>query len=204
MSAFTKEAKAACTIFTNVAHPQAQVLFYQCLFQVDLFSILSAKLTEEMRELNFRNFARTQTSHMIEGLFGEDIHAAHMETAHQKVMGLLGATISAGHKTLRAMNNARRRDGGSEWRKTKPLVEKLEEEYRVARNACEHLDESIYKGTTTTMEDFSFSRFYVFRFRPEKAPRNVREFDFSSESLKRVPDLWWMTFEIIGNRKATQ
>lgn len=160
---YTDEAQNAYCIFDKVSDALAQTLFYQCLFHIELFSMTSKQLHKAMDELDFRNIARTQACHMTDGIFGAEKHTAHMETAKQKVISFLGITISSGHKCLRAMKNARKRDGSAEWKESKLHLNTLENKYRIARNACEHLDESINRGKTKDMEDFSFSRYYILK-----------------------------------------
>ncbi len=200
-SILTDEARAAYDIFDKVSDPLARALLYQCLFHIDIFKMASVRLHEAMEELRFRDFARKHTSHMTEGVFGGAMHTAHLETAKQKIIGYLGIVTSSGHKCLRAMNNARKRDGDSSWKQSKRQLTKLEDEYRLARNACQHLDESINRGETTTLEDFSFSKHSILRFaRKKKSGKETRHFDFSEESLQKVGDLWDLTLETIRAR----
>lgn len=202
-SIYTDEAQAAYEIFKKVSDPLAQKLFYQCLFHIDVFNVASEQLKKAMEELNFHNFARTQTCHMTEGIFGEAKHTAYIETAKQKVIGYLGVTISSGHKCLRAMQNARKSDRGIEWKQSKRELDSLVNKYRIARDACEHLDESINKGDTKTLEDFSFSPYNILRFtRIKKERRESHEFDFSPETLQKISDLWKSTLDTIKARKV--
>lgn len=189
-------------LFDKVDDVLAQQLFYQCLFHIEIFGLFSGKLHEAMDELRFRDFARTQTCHMTEGIFGEEKHTAYMETAKQKVIGFLGVTISSGHKSLRALKNARKRDSNVEWKKSKIHLNTLENQYRIARNACEHLDESINQGKTKGLEDFSFSKGNILRFTQiKKQGVESYEFDFSPEELQKVTDTWNATLELIKSRR---
>jgi len=136
---------------------------------------------------------------MTEGIFGVDRHTSQMETAKVKTIGYLGTTIASGHKFLRSLKNARDKDGDPAWKSAKKQLNRLEEAYRLARNACEHLDESISRGETVTLEDFSFSIHDVLTFKDDKSVRHT--FDFSPEALQRVVELWKNT---VGNLRARE
>jgi hypothetical protein len=195
---YTDEARTAVDIFKKVPDRLAQVLFYQCLFHAEFFTHTSQLLQQAKRDLDFHNIARSQSSHMTEGIFGDLEHSYQMETAKIKVMGYLGATISSGHKLLRSLRSARNKDGDIAWKSTKKRLVLLEESYRHARNAFEHLDESILRGETQNPEDFTFSIHDILRFK-NKAEKY--EFNFSPQALNEVSELWSQTAKIIGARK---
>lgn len=195
---YTDEARTAVDIFKKVPDRLAQVLFYQCLFHAEFFAHTSQLLRQAKHDLDFQNFARTQSSHQTEGIFGGLERSFQMETAKIKVMGYLGATISSGHKLLRSLKSARNKDGDIGWKSTKKRLIQLEDSYRHARNAFEHLDESILKGETQNIEDFSFSIYDILYFKNQS---KKHEFIFSREALDEVTELWIQTTKIIRARK---
>jgi hypothetical protein len=137
---------------------------------------------------------------MTDGIFGVDRHTSQMETAKVKTIGYLGITLASGHKFLRSLKNARAKDGDAAWRSTKQQLIRLEETYRLARNACEHLDESISRGETVTFEDFSFLIHDMLTFKDDKGIRH--RFDFSPEALERVVEFWRTTLGYLKARPA--
>jgi len=157
-----------------------QTLFYQCLFHIELFAKASRWLWEAKEKLDYRS----QSCHMTKGLFGVDKHTSEMETAKVRTIGYLATTIDSGHKFLRSLKSARDRDGDPTWRATKKQLDRLEDSYRLARNACEHLDQGIRTGHIVELEDFSFSIHNVLTFKDKKSV--VRTFDFSPEALKQI------------------
>jgi hypothetical protein len=197
---YTEQALTAVDIFEKVSEPLAQALFYQCLFHVEFYTHVSHLLRAAKDELDFQRFARAQSSHMTEGIFGDLERSFQMETAKIKVMGYLGATVSSGHKFLRSLKNARTKDGDPAWKPTRKRLIQLEESYRLARNAFEHLDESILRGETLSDEDFSFSIYNKLYFRNQS---RKHEFDFSAEVLGEVNELWEQTTKIIRARSDT-
>ena len=197
---YTNEALIASEIFTKVSDHFAQRLFYQCVFHIEVFAKTSILLREAKETLDFHNFARSQSCHMTDGIFGVDRHTSQMETAKVKTIGYLGITLASGHKFLRSLKNARAKDGDAAWRSTKQQLIRLEETYRLARNACEHLDESISRGETVTFEDFSFSIHDMLTFKDDKGIRH--RFDFSPEALERVVEFWRTTLGYLKARPA--
>jgi len=199
---YTDEALVASEISTKVSDRLAQRLFYQCLFHIEVFTKASTLLREAKETLDFHNFARSQSCHTTDGLLGVDRHTSQMETAKVKTIGYLGTTLASGHKFLRSLKNARTKDGDAAWRSTKQELNRLEEAYRLARNACEHLDEGISRGETVTLEDFSFSIHEKLTFKDDKSVRHT--FDFSPEALERVVELWKNTVGCLRAREAKQ
>jgi hypothetical protein len=191
---YTDEALIAYDIFTKISDAKAQTLFYQCLFHIEVFTEASQQLKEAKEKLDFHNFARSQSCHMTDGIFGVDKHSSQMETAKIKTLGYLGITISSGHKFLRSLKNARNKERGISWKPIKKQLVQLEDDYRLARNACEHLDESINKDETSKLEDFSFSINNVLRFKHNSV---AREFDFSPQALSQVTDYWNQTLTLL-------
>jgi hypothetical protein len=78
---WTDEVKIAELIFGSVKEPVAQRLLYQAQMHLESFRHASKLLKDSFFALTFHDFARTQSCHMNEGIFGVEIHAARMETA---------------------------------------------------------------------------------------------------------------------------
>lgn len=191
----TSEAEIAIEIFTKIQDPVAKRLYYQCVVHAELFAKASELLKQTKDELDFHNFARSQSCHMTEGVFGAESHAAKMESAKIKTLGYLGVTLSAGHKLLRSLKNARAKDPRPEWKSNKRQLLELEDAYRHARNAYEHLDEAISKGAVSQFKDFSFSIHNVLQFKDTKG--KTRTLDFSPETQATVMRLWTSTVNFL-------
>ena len=150
-SIYTDESLIADDIFTKVLDRLAQTLFYQCLFDIELFAKASGWLREVKEKLDYHNFARSQSCHMTEGLFGVDKHTSEMETAKVRAIGYLATTIGSGHKFLRSFKSARDRDGDLTWRATKKRLIRLEKSYGLARpEALEQVAE-LWKNTLSIL-----------------------------------------------------
>ena len=201
-SIYTDESLIADDIFTKVPDRLAQPLFYQCLFDIELFAKASGWLREAKEKLDYHNFARSQSCHMTEGLFGVNKHTSEMETAKVRPIGYLATTIGSGHKFLRSLKSARDRDGDLTWRATKKQLIRLQKSYGLARNACEHLDQGIRTGHIVELRDFSFSIHNVLTFKDRQSV--VRTFDFSPEALEQVAELWKNTLSILRTRERNK
>ena len=111
-----------------------------------------------------------------------------MNASKARVIGVLGVTISSAHKFLRVLKQARKHDNLLDWSTLGKRLDELEDLYRRARNACEHLDERIYRGEYTSDEHFSFSIDNKLRFvDPKKGPLIL---NFSPRSLAEIADIW--------------
>ena len=82
---WTDESKISSLIYKVVEEPTAQKLLYQAQFHIEIFKNNSDKLHESFDTLLFHEFARKNTCHMTEGVFGSDIHTDKMESAKVRV-----------------------------------------------------------------------------------------------------------------------
>ena len=180
---WTEEARISYLIFDNVKVEMVRLQIYQAFFHIETFKRFIPDLHEAVRTLAFHNFARSQTCHMTDGIFGEGIHSAKMESAKVKVLGLLGIVIPAGHRFLRSLKQARKIDRQNDWSKVRGKLIDLEDLYRRARNACEHLDQRIYRGEYSELHHFSFSIHYKLRFLDDKGELLL---DFSEGALNEL------------------
>jgi hypothetical protein len=195
---WTDETKISDLIFLTVKEPVAQRLLYQAQLHVESFQHNSEQLHESFETLLFEDFARTQSCHMTEGIFGADIHAAKMESAKVRVWGFLSATVAAAYKCLRCIANARQKDRGRDWAILRQSLDVLPDQYRRTRNFLEHMDEAVYRGEVTTLADCRFSRHGELEFRDEKGNES---FLFTKEALGRVLETWKMTIHILRNER---
>jgi hypothetical protein len=195
---WTDEARTAALIIEVVTVPVVQRILYQSQMHIENFRHSKGSLHEAFDTLGFHEFARRQSCHMTEGIFGADIHAAEMESAKIRVWGYLLNTATAGHKFLRCLRNARSRDKEKDWAEFRSDLKKLPEIYRRTRNFLEHLDESTAKEEVTTIEDCSFSRHGVLQFSDKEGPL---EFDFTSEGLAPIETLWGKLIEMLKRRR---
>jgi hypothetical protein len=196
-SIMTPEAEVVIDIFKRISNTRARVLFYQCVFHIELFRKASDLLKEAKETLDYHNFARSQSCHMTEGIFGTDRHAARMETAKILTLGYLGVTVSSGHKFLRSLRAARNKDSdrSAQWMTDRVDVSELESCFRHARNAYQHLDQAIDRGQVVSDEDFSFSVHDVLHFKDKDGQK--RTLDFSPDALARLTAQWDKTVSTI-------
>lgn len=188
MALTTEEGEIAQIVFSVIKDEIGQKLFYQCLFQINIYSEFIERYKESKEQLDFHNFARAHTNHMTEGIFGELKHAHKMETYKVRTIGNIGMFLSSGHKFLRALRNGLKKENISSLTLLKRRVNRLEDEYRKARNAYEHLDETINNGKTASIMDFSFSIHDELSFKDDKGSMN--KMDISYSSLKKLVEIW--------------
>ena len=198
---WTDEARKADLIFSVVTVANAQRVLYQAQMHIENFRQSKTLLHEAFEAALFRDFARTQSCHMTEGLFGADIHAAEMESAKIRVWGYLLNTVTAGHKLLRCLVNARAKERESDWGEFRDALRELPDIYRRTRNFLEHLDEATAKEEVTSIEDCNFSRHGVLHFADKDGPF---EFDFTAEGLTPVEPLWDKLLEMLKRRRDSK
>ena len=195
---WTDESRAADLIFSVVRSPVSQRLIYQCQMHIETFGHSKSQLHEAFDTLLFRDFARTQSCHMSEGIFGADIHAAEMESAKIRVWGYLLSTATAGHKFLRCLVNARAKEHKSDWVRFRDELKELPNIFRRTRNFLEHLDEATAREKVTNIEDCNFSHHGVLHFEDEAG---TLEFDFTKDGLSSVEHLWDRLLEMLNQRR---
>jgi len=195
---WTDESRAADLIFTVVTSPVSQRLIYQSQMHIENFRRSKEQLLEAFDTLLFRDFARAQSCHMNEGIFGADIHAAEMESAKIRVWGHLLNTATAGHKFLRCLVNARAKERQSDWARFRDDLKNLPDIYRRTRNFLEHLDEATASEDVTDIEDCKFSRHGVLHFEDKDGKL---EFDFTKDGLSPVEALWDKLLEMLKERR---
>lgn len=195
---WTDESRASDLIFGVVSSPVAQHLLYQSQMHLENFRHAKSRLHESFDTLLFRDFARAQSCHMTEGIFGADIHAAEMESAKIRVWGYLLNTATAGHKFLRCLVNARAKDRKSDWAPFREDLKTLPDLYRRTRNFLEHLDEATAREEVTGIEDCKFSRHGILQFSYKDG--NL-EFDFTEHGLAPIEPLWDKLLEMLQKRR---
>jgi hypothetical protein len=136
---------------------------------------------------------------MSEGIFGADIHAAHMETAKVRVWGFLLATATAAHKMLRCIGNARKRERSPDWKALRDPLNPLTEDLRRTRNFLEHLDEMVSSGEVSKMEECRFSRHGQLEYVDKKGRHT---WSFTEESLSAIEAVWTQVITILQERNS--
>lgn len=195
---WTDESRNADLIFSVVTSTVAQRLLYQSQMHIENFRRSKDSLHEAFDTLLFRDFARVNSCHMNEGIFGADIHAAEMESAKICVWGYLLNTATAGHKFLRCLKNARAKERKSDWVVFREDLKELPEIYRRTRNFLEHLDEATANEDVSELEDCTFSRYGVLHFSDKDGKV---EFNFTKEGLSPVDILWDKLLEMLKERQ---
>ena len=195
---WTDESRAANLIFGVVTSPVSQRLIYQAQMHIENFRHSKERLFEAFESLLFRDFSRTQSCHMNEGIFGAEIHAAEMESAKIRVWGHLLNTATAGHKFLRCLVNARAKERESDWIRFRDDFKELPDIYRRTRNFLEHLDEATAKEEVSNLEDCKFSRHGILQFSDKDGKL---EFDFTKEGLAPIEPLWSKLLAMLNDRR---
>jgi hypothetical protein len=191
------ESKTADLILRTVGNTVAQRLLYQAQMHLESFRHASKQLKEAFDTLLFHDFARTQSCHMTDGIFGADIHLAKMESAKVRVWGFLLGTATAGNKFLRCIVNARSKDQQSDWVQLREDLKRLPDTFSRTRNFLEHLDEKTQREEVSDIEDCKFSRHGVLIF-TDKWGRV--EFDFTGDSLAPIERIWDKVRSLLENR----
>jgi hypothetical protein len=197
---WTEAAKDTELVRETISVPQARHLFFQARVNLELFNHAREKLQEALDQLNFHDFARVNSCHMVEGMFGADIHAANMLSERERVIGFLLATVTAGHRFTRSMIAARNKDMGRDWKSLRTDISQLEKKFYDTRNFLEHLDEAIAKGTVRDAMNCSFTPGAILTC---KEKDNQFTFDFSGQALMKPQEIYNKIIEMLKQRKVT-
>ena len=79
---FTIETKQMDIIINKVNYKKAKDSLFHMLINYEIYKLTVEMINENMEKLNFYNFAKTQTCHINDGIFGEqkyrEIGRAHV------------------------------------------------------------------------------------------------------------------------------
>jgi hypothetical protein len=197
---WTKSAKDAELIKETVSSSKARQLLYQARVNLELFGNTNEQLQEAHKQLLFHDFARINTCHMNEGIFGADIQIANMMSEKERVMGFLLAAVTAGYRFTRSVIAARSEDRGRDWKNLRIGVSHLEKKFHDVRNFLEHLDEAITKGTVSNEIDCYFSRDSVLTC---KDSGSNLTFGFSEKAMSQSQETYDKIIEMLEQRKLS-
>lgn len=92
---FTVETQQMDIIIENIKSEKAKELFYYMLINYEIYKSTVAMLDRNIEQLNFYNFAKTQTCHMNDGLWGEIKYREYQFVYQLKVIGNLIVLITS-------------------------------------------------------------------------------------------------------------
>jgi hypothetical protein len=196
---WTKAANDAELTRETISSSEARKLFFQARVNLELFNHAREKLKEALDQLKFHDFARVNSCHMTEGIFGADIHLANMQSERERVIGFLLAAVTAGHRFTRSMIAVRRSDAGRDWKSLRLDISQLGKKFHKTRNFLEHLDEAIAEGRVNDDMDCSFTPGAVLTC---KENGNQFTFDFSEQALTKPQEIYDKIIEMLEQRKA--
>lgn len=196
---FSEGNRIAMLIADTVQDVNACNLLYQARVNFELFEYAKEKIHEELDALNFHNFARSQTCHMNEGIFGAAKHKAMMIEHKQRVLSFLIALVTAGYRYTRSLQAARTKDRGTDWKCLRRDIDKLEDEFHKVRNFLEHMDEAIARGEVSNGLDCTFTPDAVLTCKDKNL---TITFDFSKSALDRYSQTYIKVIKMLEDRKA--
>jgi hypothetical protein len=162
---------------------------YYCIINAELFIEAKQKSTEYFNQLISADFARANSSHMNEGVFGAYVWTQHMAYSKMQFTAALLNCITSGNRLIKFMLLVRRLEGKdkSDWGKLRVSLKKLESDFIRFRNILEHIDEMIgAKSPDAIDKDFGFSPQGMFNY---KVKGLQFYFDFSEEESSQLIQL---------------
>lgn len=198
---FSESQTVANLLASTVKDSTARTLLYQARVNLQLFEYAREQVQKELEALNMADFARTQTCHMTEGIFGAAKHTAKMMEHKEGVLCFLIALVTSAYRVVRSISAARRKDQGTDWKAFRSSLNPLEEELRGARNFLEHLDEAIAQGQIAKGMDCKFSRNGMLTMIENGS---ATHFDFTSAALERIPELYWQVIRMLEARETLE
>ena len=194
---FTIETRQMDTIIENVCNKRAKDLFYHMLINYEIYKSMAESLDKNMEKLNFYNFAKTQTCHMNDGIFGGMEYAEYQFVYQLKVIGNLIVLITSAHRIITCIKQARANEKSADWKIISEEIEKCDKIFdNKLRNFMEHLEEKIYKQELTNQNCF-FSPQRILYCKDEKTDK---QFDFNNEQLKIVDNLIYDVLKMLSAR----
>lgn len=173
-------------IIENVHSEKAKDLFYHMLINYEIYKSTAEMLDKNMEELNFYNFAKNQTCHMNDGIFGEIKYREYQFVYQLKVFGNLIVLITSAHRIMTCIKQARANEKSIDWKAINEDIEKCDKIFdNKLRNFMEHLEEKIYKQELTN-QNCQFSPQRILYCKDEKTDK---QFDFNNAQLEIIDNL---------------
>ena len=173
-------------IIENVHSEKAKDLFYHMLINYEIYKSTAEMLDKNMEELNFYNFAKNQTCHMNDGIFGEIKYREYQFVYQLKVFGNLIVPITSAHRIMTCIKQARANEKSIDWKAISEDIEKCDKIFdNKLRNFMEHLEEKIYKQELTN-QNCQFSPQRILYCKDEKTDK---QFDFNNAQLEIIDNL---------------
>lgn len=195
---FTIETKQMDIIINKVNNKKAKDSLYHMLINYEIYKSTVEVLDENMEKLNFYNFAKTQTCHMNDGIFGEQKYREYQFVYEIKVIGNLIVVITAAHRIITCIKQARANEKSSDWKSISDVIENCNRIFdNKLRNFMEHLEEKIYKQELTNQNCY-FSPQRILYCSDENTNK---EFDFNSDKLQIIDKLIDELLKMLSNRE---
>lgn len=195
---FTIETKQMDIIISKVNNKKAKDSLYHMLINYEIYKSTVEVLDENMEKLNFYNFAKTQTCHMNDGIFGEQKYREYQFVYEMKVIGNLIVVITAAHRIITCIKQARANEKSSDWKSISDVIENCDRIFdNKLRNFMEHLEEKIYKQELTNQNCY-FSPQRILYCNDENTNK---EFDFNSDKLQIIDKLIDELLKMLSNRE---
>lgn len=195
---FTIETKQMDIIINKVNNKKAKDSLYHMLINYEIYKSTVEVLDENMEKLNFYNFAKTQTCHMNDGIFGEQKYREYQFVYEIKVIGNLIVLITAAHRIITCIKQARANEKSSDWKSISDVIENCNRIFdNKLRNFMEHLEEKIYKQELTNQNCY-FSGKRILYCNDENTNK---KFDFNSDKLQIIDKLIDELLKMLSNRE---
>ena len=184
-------------IIENVHSEKAKDLFYHMLINYEIYKSTAEMLDKNMEELNFYNFAKNQTCHMNDGIFGEIKYREYQFVYQLKVFGNLIVLITSAHRIMTCIKQARANEKSIDWKAISEDIEKCDKIFdNKLRNFMEHLEEKIYKQELTN-QNCQFSPQRILYCKDEKTDK---QFDFNNAQLEIIDNLIPESVKLISSQ----
>lgn len=194
---FTIETERIYIIINKVKNEKAKDSLYHMLINYEIYQSVAKMLDENMEKLNFYNFAKTQTCGMNDGIFGGIKYADYQHLYELKVTGNLIVLITAAHRIMTCINQARAKEKSHDWKILSKEIENCNKLFdNKLRNFMEHMEEKIYKQELTN-EYFQFTPQRVLYCNDDEINR---QFDFNNDKLQIIDLLINNLFRMLSDR----
>lgn len=196
---FTDEQSKIDTIFSKVDNEKVRTLLYQVLINFEIYKDTVMKINENMEQLNFNNFAKTQTCNMADGIFSSQKYKEYQLLYTLKVIGNLITLITSAHRIITCIKSCRNLEKNEDWKELRETIKRCDDKYQnKLRNYMEHLDEKVSK------QELDNNNCY---FTPERILNCIDDsnnlvFDFNDDALQLIYALIESVFDMLYKRAS--
>lgn len=188
-----KEFVASISLIDSINdNPKVKIAFYYIQINKQAFKEQRQIVYDLTDHLENLNFSRAHSSHMLDGVFGTELWGQKMMYTKMNVLSTLLTCVTSGHRLLKFISLMKHLEdeSHSDWKAFKKELQELSYDFRIFRNALEHINDIITDIDAEFEKKFYFTRLSEFHFLHKDTPKQFNFANTSHSHLERLQTLY--------------